>query len=270
MSRWIAAFLVILTAIAFSAAQDTGEKPLRFPFGSSKSQVPFDVIQVDGKTAWRVAGRGNVKIEELIAAYSSATGKLVSYEADAAGVARGSVPYIGPDGGVVIEQGELGDYVSGLIAAAQITLVGHSTDKVHIVSISNAPGYARVIEASELAGLPDSEWVTIARADLANSGNVLRYALEHYRRSSVQIASQGEMFVATGRVEQIRNVNRIIEKLDKAPSSDGSEVRAYDLGAGGKLSQAGLHGAQVAGHTAVINQNNGAVTVGNGRMRAGR
>ena len=108
MSRWIAAFLVILTAVAFSGAQDTGEKPLRFLFGSSKSQVPFDVIQVDGKTAWRVAGRGNVKIEELIAAYSSATGKLVSYEADAAG---GRAPPLrgraAPEGGVGVTPGTL-------------------------------------------------------------------------------------------------------------------------------------------------------------------
>ena len=84
MSRWIAAFLVILTAIAFSAAQDTGEKPLRFPFGSSKSQVPFDVIQVDGKTAWRVAGRGNVKIEELI-------GPVIMLASDAGSFVNGSV-----------------------------------------------------------------------------------------------------------------------------------------------------------------------------------
>lgn len=238
MSRWIAAILVTITAFAFAAAQDSGEKPLRFPFGGSKSQIPFDVVEVDGQSAWRVSGRGSVKIEELIAGYTSATGKRVSYDMQASNLARETVPYVGPDSGMVVAHAELGDYVSGLIQARGLTLVGHSGEKVRVVTVQAALAYARVIEPSELAGLPESEWATIARSDIAADTYALRSALEPASAGGVWISSEGDLFVVTGRVEQLRNINRIVEKFEGATASNGREIRVYDLGANLKANDA--------------------------------
>ncbi|MCA8947138.1 MAG: hypothetical protein KDB29_12975 [Planctomycetes bacterium] len=231
MPRWIAAVLVLVIAIAFSAAQDSGDKPLRFPFGGSKSQIPFDVIQVDGQTAWRVAGRGNVKIEELVAGYTSATGKLVSYDGQGASVSRETVPYVGPDSGIVVTQNELGDFVSGLIQARGLTLVGHSGDKVRVVTNEAAVSFAEVVEVAALDTLPDSEWVTIARSDLGVDDATIRYALERYRGAGVWMTSEGSLFVASGQVAQLRNISRLINVFEQGASSDGREIRAYELGA---------------------------------------
>lgn len=238
MSRWIAAVFVLITAFAFSAAQDSGDKPLRFPFGGSKSQIPFDVIQVDGEPAWRVAGRGNVKVEELIAGYTSATGKLVSYDGQGAAASRETVPYVGPDGGIVITQGELGDFVSGLIQARGLTLVGHSGEKVRVVTNEAAVAFAEVVDSSALDKLPDSEWVTIARSDLAVEASAVRYSLQRYQNGGVWITSEGSLLVASGQVAQLRNIARLLDVLEKSASSDGREIRTYELGANLKSADA--------------------------------
>ncbi|MCB9932606.1 MAG: hypothetical protein H6841_04200 [Planctomycetes bacterium] len=241
MSRLIAALLVVAAAFALSAAQEAPKpEPLpRFPFGGSKSQIPFDVVEQDGQKAWRVAGRGNVRIEELIAGYSSATGKRVSYDSAAANASKNSVPYVGPDDGMLVPNAELGDFVSELLEGGQLTLVGHSGAKVRVVRLDDAAGFARVVEAGELAGLPDTEWVTLVRTGLQTSPRGYSRALQHYMRSGVQIGMEDDMLIATGRVAQVRNLENLITKLESAASgSDGMQVRSYDLPANVKSADA--------------------------------
>lgn len=241
MSRLFAALLVVAAVFAISAAQEAPKpEPMpRFPFGGSKSQIPFDVVEVNGQKAWRVTGRGSVRIEELIAGYSSATGKRVSYDSAAAGIARNSVPYVGPDDGLLVPNAELGDFVSELIEGGQLTLVGHSGAKVRVVRLEDAVGYARVVESEELAGLPDSEWVTLVRVGLQASPRSLSRALQHYVRAGLQIGVEDDMLTATGRVAQMRNLERLIVKIESGASgSDGMQVKAYELPAAVKATDA--------------------------------
>ena len=230
MSRCIAALAVILSAFAFTAAQDKPEPvPPRFGFGT-KAQVPFEVIEVDGKDTWKVSGRGAVRVEDLIAAYMNATGKRVTFDADASRQAKATAAYVGADQGITVPHAELGDFVSNLLEGVELTLVGHSTDKARVTSLGDAPGYARVVEISELDGLPDSEWVTISRADIG--GSSIREQLQHMVTARVIAESYDNLFIATGRVEQMRNVAEILSRIDAAKrGTEGMTVRAYDLAA---------------------------------------
>ncbi|MCA8914096.1 MAG: hypothetical protein KDB90_01690 [Planctomycetes bacterium] len=232
MSRWIAAMLIIGVSLVLSFAQDTPkDPPMRFPFGGSKSQLPFDVVEINGQKAWRVAGRGNVKVEELIAGYTSATGKRVTFDFRAADYGRGSVPYIAPDDAMLIPHAELGDYVSELIEGAGVTLVGHSTDKARVVMLDDAGGYSRVVEPSELASLPDSEWVTVAYVDMQNDARNLRNLFGNSGRARVNLMTNDNTLTATGRVSQLRELEKLITKFESANTgSNGMQVRSYDLG----------------------------------------
>jgi hypothetical protein len=236
MSRWIAALLVVVAAFALTAAQDDGEKPLRFPFGGSKSQLPFDVIEVDGKPAWRVVGRGSVRVEELIAGLASAVDLRITYDRNGANLAKNNVPFVGPDSGTTILNAELADYVSDLIAAADLTLVGHSTKRARVVSLSESAAYARAVSPQELASLPGTEWVSLTHSGLSQDVDARRL-LDHFASAHVYVRSEDGVVIAVGRVEHIRNVQAILEKAGSG-GSDGMTVVAYDLAGAVKVADA--------------------------------
>jgi hypothetical protein len=236
MSRWIAALLVVVSAFALSAAQDEGEKPLRFPFGGSKSQLPFDVIEVDGKPAWRVVGRGTVRAEELIAGLASAVDIRITYDAAGAGLAKNNNPFVGPDAGMTVPNDQLADYVSDLISSANLTLVGHSTGRARVVRIDDGFAYARMVTTPELATLPATEWVSITHTGISNDTDV-RSLFDHLRAAYVYVRADDGVVIAVGRVEHIRNVQAILEKAGNG-GSDGMFVGAYDLAASVKAADA--------------------------------
>jgi hypothetical protein len=237
MTRWIAALLVVFVAFAFTSAQEEPEKPaLRFPLGGSKSQLPFDVIQVDGKTAWRITGRGSVRIEELVAGLASAVDVRITYDQSGASRAKGSVPYVGSDSGTTVANAELADYVSELLSAEELTLVGHSTGRARVVKLADAASYARPVSAAELATLPPTEWVSITRTGM--SGNAFPDRLfDGFNRAYVFVRYSDGVFNAAGRVEQIRNVNAMLESVASV-GSDGMTVKAYDMPGALKASDA--------------------------------
>jgi hypothetical protein len=235
MSRWIAALLVVVAAFALTAAQDEGEKPLRFPFGGSKSQLPFDVIEVDGKPAWRVVGRGTVRAEELVAGLASAVDIRVTYDAAGAAMARNNVPFVGPDAGMTVPNDQLADYVSDLIGAANLTLVGHSTGRARVVRIDDGFAYARTVTTQELASLPATEWVSITHSGISKD-SAARSLFDHLRAAHVYVRAEDGVVIAVGRVEHIRNVQAILEKAGSG--SDGMSVVAYDLAASVKAADA--------------------------------
>jgi hypothetical protein len=236
MSRWIAALVVVVTAFVLSAAQDEGEKPLRFPFGGSKSQLPFDVIEVDGKPAWRVVGRGTVRAEELIAGLASAVDIRITYDAAGAGHSKNNVAVVGPDAGMTVPNDQLADYVSDLISSANLTLVGHSTARARVVRIDDGFAYARTVTTQELATLPATEWVSITHSGISKDSDV-RSLFDHLRAAHVYVRAEDSVVIAVGRVEHIRNVQAILEKTGSA-GSDGMSVVAYDLAASIKAADA--------------------------------
>ena len=228
MSRWIAGLIVVATVFVFAAAQE-GEKPLRFPFGGSKSQLPFDVLEQDGKTVWRVIGRGNIRVEELVAGYTTASGKRISYDSSVRDSAKTSVQYVGPDSGMIIAHDDLGNYVSELLEGARLTLVGHSGAKVRVVQIDDALGYAQVIRLDQLANFPESEWVTISWNNIDDAYGAAQQLL-HFRTSRVHINGTRTNLTITGRVAQLRNCVKLIDdRQSQAIGSDGKQLRSYDL-----------------------------------------
>lgn len=229
MSRWIAALIVVLTAFLFAAAQDPGEKPLRFPFGGSKSQIPFDVMEQNGQKVWRVVGRGNVRVEELIAGYTTISGKRITYDASAAAGSKSSVQYVGPDDGMFIAHDDLGNYVSELLEGAGLTLVGHSGDKARVVELGRAHGYASVVESSALAGLPETEWVIVTWEGIGDADDMKR-RLQVFQSALVRIDGDGHSLTASGRVAQLRNVNGLVERqLATATGTGAMQVRSYNM-----------------------------------------
>ena len=235
MSRAIAALLVVVAAFVVSAAQDDGEKPVRFQFGN-KSQIPFDVVDVDGKPAWHVVGRGTVRAEELIAGLASAVDLRITYDVSAAERSKNNVPYVGPDAGMTVPNGELADYVSDLLGAANLTLVGHSTGRARVVHLGDGPAYARAVSPADLATLPATEWVSITQTGLSPDRFPDRL-FEHFSRALVHIRVDSGVLTASGRVEQIRNVQAILEKVSSA-GNDGMTITTYDLAASIKAADA--------------------------------
>jgi len=240
MSRLIAALLVACMGVVLSVAQD--EKPrqpeppphgARIPFGPSGASVPFELIQQDGKTAWRVVGRGSVRIEELVAGLASACGMSISYSGKAAPAFRTSVPFQGPDAGVVIVNAELADFVSDLMGAAGVTLAGASTGRARVVTMPEAPSFALYVSEAELALLPRSEWVIVRAAPKFAGTRALDAIAElrarHNERLGVRIIDETGL-VATGTVEDVRTLLRLVHDIDQAGAGHrGKLVKVFEV-----------------------------------------
>jgi hypothetical protein len=245
MSRILAALLVVCVGVVLSLAQE--EKPRqpsalqpgppatsRGPtFGPTGSSIPFEAVQLDGKTAWRVTGRGTVRVEELVAGMASACALRVSYTGAAANHLRDGVPYLGPDGGVVIGNAEIPDFASDLLAATGLAVVGASTGKARVVSLVEAPNYALYVSEAELAALPASEWVIVHGAPM-HAGydaleSVARLRGDNNPRLRVRVIDASG-FVATGAVEEVRTLLRIVGELDQpGAGKNGKLVKVYEV-----------------------------------------
>lgn len=240
MSRILAALFVVALSLAFAAAQE--QKPVRLPFGGAKSQVPFDVIEVDGKTAWRIAGRGNTRVEELAGGLSTAVNKRVVYSYEGAKQSRENVPYVGPNGGIVVNNADLVGAVSELIEPAGLTLTGHGDYVIRVVSLHEAFGYARYIERSELASAPDTEWVVLQGTTEFLRGDLYVLQNSHmrgYGAARVSIKASPYGYSISGRAHQVRNALKVIESFDKpGAGQNGMIVRTYTLGPNQKASDA--------------------------------
>lgn len=238
MSRVLAAILVVCMGVVLSVAQE--DKPRMLGDGAGSITLPFAVLNVDGKTAWRVSGRGTVRVEELVSGLATANGLRVSFSAAAAPMARQPLPYIGPDTGVVVSNSEIPDYVSEILSAVGLTMVRASTGRARVVTIAEAPLYALYVTEAELEALPASEWVmTRGAAKYANRATLDMVARSRPRGDGAGIVRfEDTAFIATGMAGEVRSMLRLIHDMDVPGSGDlGKFVRSYEV-ASGKANEA--------------------------------
>lgn len=231
MTRLIAALLLILSAFALASAQqpDPPEPPVRLPIGGGRSYLPFDVVDQDGKKAWKVVGRGNVKVEDLVGGLSTALGKRISFTTATVGNTRYTVSYTAPEGGIVIANAELLDFSNELLAAAGVTVVGLSGSKGTLVTHSEAGGYSVLATAAELEGMPATEWVTVTHATTHIGSQALRDVLTR----NVSVMHDYSRHVITGPAEQVRKALRLLRELDQPRTDQQADaIRTYTLPAG--------------------------------------
>lgn len=242
MTRVLAALLVVAACTALTLAEEE-KPPVRFPFGPAQTSLPFEVIQQDGKAAWRVAGKGTLRIEDLVGGLASARNLRVTYSQQAAGRIKESVPYVGPDAGIVVPNAELADYASDLLASAGLAIVGASTGKARVVKTDEAPAIALYVNEIELPELPASEWVTVrGTLRLASIDTVSVLAQTRARgEGGLTVRTESSNFLLTGPAGQVLVMLRMIREADTASAgSDGKLVRVYELPASVKNADAVL------------------------------
>jgi type II secretory pathway component GspD/PulD (secretin) len=242
MTRVLAALFVVAACTVFTLAEEE-KPPVRFPFGPGQTNVPFELVPQDGKTAWKVSGKGNVRVEDLVGGLASAQGLRVSYSMAAAGRLRDSLPYVGPDVGVVIPHAELTEFASDLLSSAGLTIVGASTGKARVVRIEEAAGHALYVTEPELEKLPAGEWVMVRGAPRYASVETIAMVAQARTRADggVQLRVETGAFVVTGMAGPVRTMLRLIRDADvPGAGDDGKLVRVYDLPGSAKAADAVL------------------------------
>jgi hypothetical protein len=230
MSRIFAAALLCIVALTLAAAQED-DKPVRLPMGGGRSYVPFEIIQVDGKTAWRAVGRGTVKVEDLVGGLSTALGKRVAMTSKGSAAARTTVSWLAPDTGVVIGNDELIEFTNDILAASHLVVVGMSGGKGTLAHTEEAAPYSPYVSAGELDGLPRGEWATVTLAtDYADREAVKEAFQSAVAGSSARLGIAGNQLVMTGPVDQVRKALKVIDAIDAPGASYGGEiVKSYTL-----------------------------------------
>lgn len=231
MTRVLAALFVVAACTVFTLAEEE-KPPVRFPFGPAQTTLPFEVIQQDGKTAWRVAGKGTLRVEDLVGGLASAKNLRVTFSQQAVGRLKESLPYVGPDAGIVVPNAELADYASELMASAGLAIVGASTGKARVVKTDEAPAISLYVNEIELPELPASEWVTVrGTLRLASMEAVSMLAQSRARgEGGLTVRFEAGSFLITGPAGQVLVLLRMIREADSAGAgSDGKLVRVYEL-----------------------------------------
>lgn len=231
MSRILAALFVVAACTVFTLAEEE-KPPVRFPFGPGTTTLPFDIVQQDGKTAWKVTGKGTLRVEDLVGGLASARNLRATYSQQAAGRVKENVPYVGPDAGIVVPNAELADYASELLASAGLTIVGASTGKARVVKTDEAPAIALYVSEIELMELPASEWVTMhGTLRLASMEVVSMLAQSRTRgEGGLTVRMESGSYLLTGPAGQVRVLLGMIREADSASTgSDGKLVRVYEL-----------------------------------------
>ncbi|KAA0216386.1 hypothetical protein EDM80_04240 [bacterium] len=231
MTRLLAALLVLGLALSFSWAQ---ERPT---FGRGVVNLPFEVVTVDGKTGWKVTGRGTVSLDDLVGGLANATGLRVSFSANAMEARRTTLSYIAPDAGMTLSNAELAGYTGELLGGQGLTLVGFTTGSAKVARIEEAASHAIMVGEAELGAMHASEWVTFSASFVHLSPRAASNALSLYRGADMTIVGHESGAVLTGRAERVRTAMRLLREMDK-PAAASQMVRAYDLPEGVKAESA--------------------------------
>ncbi len=231
MTRLFAAVLVLGLALSLTWAQ---ERPT---FGRGTANLPFEVVTVDGKTGWKVTGRGTVSLDDLLNGLANATGLRVSFSADAMEARRTTLSYIAPDTGMTLSNAELAAYTGELLGGQGLTLVGFTTGSAKVARIEEAASFAIMVGEAELGAMHPAEWVTFSASFVHLSPRAASSALSLYRGADMTVVGHESGAVLTGRAERVRTAARLLREMDK-PAAAGQMVRTYDLPDGVKADSA--------------------------------
>jgi hypothetical protein len=240
MTRIFAAALLVLAALTVTSAQE-GDKPVaRLPIGGGRSYLPFDVVQVDGKTAWQVVGRGSVKVEDLVGGLSSALGRRINYTGHSNNSSRGTVPFVAPETGVTVPNEELLSFANELLASVSLTVVGITQGNGVLARLDEAPRYAPFVSAGEVATMPSGEWVTVSRELVHANEHTIREAVNSTMgRGDSATGVHGKQLLVTGPAWHVRKVLAVVDSVDVAGGGQGTEmVRSYTVPAAVQAQQA--------------------------------
>lgn len=239
MTRIFAAVIAVLLVLTITSAQDRGLPP-PMPFGGGGSHLPFETVEQDGQTAWKVIGRGNLRVEDLVGGLSSALNKRIAFTSTAMRASRNAVPYVAPESGIVVPADQLLDFANEVLAAAELAVVGMSGTRGTLASFKEAAAYAPLVASNELAGIPAGEWATVtlntkyAQRDMVSAATSPAVA-----DGVVSLGMQGSHVIVTGPIAQVRKLVRVIESLDTQGAGFAAEtVKGYTLPDGVQAAQA--------------------------------
>ncbi|MCC6572227.1 MAG: hypothetical protein IT462_00420 [Planctomycetes bacterium] len=255
MTRLFAAIAAIALTLLVANAQER-------PNLGRLNPNPIEVIAKDGKISWKVEGRGEVRIEELMSLFADATNSLVSYSE--AGVQRGAASYTAPDQGYTIASDAIPMFVSDLLSSGgRWTVVGFTEGRTRVIGIEEAHAYARYVDEAALKTINDAEWVLVRLPfDRMDSRVAVQNALEATlgnNRGQIRMQMVGSVLVISGRVDRVRRLYQLARDLDQSGAASQQEfgVKAFDVPSGLKaadiVSAIGVHFPQR--NTQIIREN---------------
>jgi hypothetical protein len=230
MTRLVAALLVVAFCLVVASAQEGGPRSTL----SSRTQLPFDVLEHEGQTAWRATGKGNARVEDLAAGLATALGARVTFTREAAQRMRDMVPFAASEAGVLIPRAELLDFTCDLLAAADLTISGTSWGRGRVSLVAEAMRNPPLVSEQELAALPGSEWVTVQGRALHTDTDTLRHTVQPMLTGTGAriVLSRGE-YVIIGPVREARDLLALMRQFDQpGADGDGREVRPYNVPSG--------------------------------------
>ncbi len=226
MTKLIAAALVVACALTINYAQERPEpRPM---FGRGTSNLPFEVVSVNGESGWKVTGRGSVSVEDLLGGLANATNLRVSFSARAGDSKRINLSYLASDSGMTLENKALAGYCGELMGAQQLALVGFTTGRATVARIEEAAGLAVLVTEAELAGIDGAEWVTVNLPIVNVTSRDAEKLLALYRATPMTTVDYPGGVVVSGPAERVRAAARLLRDMDK-PGAGLGMVRAYDL-----------------------------------------
>lgn len=233
MTRFLAAVVVIVATMAVTMAQADPRMPL-----GRLNPLSIEVIEQDSKNSWRVAGRADIRVEDLMSLFAGATQTLVSYSDST--IQRHSVNYTAPEKGILLDDKAIPMFVSDLLHSVnRYTMVGFTEGRTRVMSADEAHGYARYIDPGALASMNEAEWVIIRvpleRVEARWIVGMLDNTLGEAKRS-MRLQAVGSFIVISGRVDRVRRLHRFVLDLDSSATTAMSEhlVRSFDVPAGVK------------------------------------
>lgn len=239
MTRMLAAVCAVMLVLSIASAQNRGLPP-PMPFGGGGSHLPFEVVEHEGATGWKVIGRGSLPVEDLVGGLSSALNKRIAFTSAALASSRKAVPYVAPESGVIIPANELLDFANEILAAGELAIVGMSGQRGTLATFREAAAYAPLLTTGELESLPSGEWATVTVSTTYAGHDIITQAIRPtVAEGVVSVGMRGSQVVLSGPVAQVGKLVRVIESLDnQGAGHEGETVKSYALPEGMQAAQA--------------------------------
>ncbi|MDC1141626.1 hypothetical protein OAU50_00920 [Planctomycetota bacterium] len=232
MSKWIAAVAVIAAVFTLSFAQDK-RQPFKFPNnGGGSGDLPWAVSDGMDGTVWKVSGTGTVSVSALVSGVCAARDQIFTYSASASRSVQRTVPYAAPDKGLALKGNSIASFASNLLETENLTIVGLDGHSGRIVTLPEAFGEARYIEAVQLEKLHPSDWATVLiELQHSNAAAVVNNINQLNRQApSLLVSPMANNVMLTGRVASLMQIAAFVKSTDKPGTGSHSDViRSYDL-----------------------------------------
>src|SRR5690606_2363168 len=142
---------------------------------------------------------------------------------------RNVVPFIAPEGGIVVPNEGLLEFANELLASGSLAVVGMTRGNGKLATFNEARSAAQMATTEELGSLQPTAWVTVTRTLVHADADVVRGAYTaRIAMPEMSFSARANQVVLTGPVAQVGKMLAVIDAVDAPGSGDfGEIVRSY-------------------------------------------